>query len=78
MQLNLLSPTILNTPFSNFFVSTEIIRRLYISKIAITMKRNTIIPKIRPSNKLPTYVSFIVSSKVMLERRLKNPRFSDT
>ena len=46
--------------------------------MAITMKRKTMIPNMRPSNKLPTYVSFIVSSKVMLERKLKNPRSSDS
>ncbi len=68
MQLVLLMPTILNTPFSNVFVSMEIISKLYIKRIEITTKSATIIPKSNPINRLAADVNFIVSKRGIAER----------
>jgi len=65
IQFNLLSPTSLSTPFSNVFVSTDIISKLYIKRIDMTTKSTTIIPNSRPSNKLADEESFIVVNKLI-------------
>ncbi len=65
MQLDLLKPTSRKTPFSKVFDSTEIINKLYISRIEMTTNKIIIMPKSNPKSILAADDNYIVCNKLI-------------